>query len=316
MKVLFVSSGNNKTGISPIILNQGLTIEKAGCIIDYYQVKGNGITGYLKNVLPLRKLLLKEGYDIIHAHYSLSAFVASMAFAKPLVVSLMGSDIKMEGYFKILLKFFLVTFSWKKIIVKSDDLKKSIKLNKEVIVLPNGVDLDLFLPLRKEHCLNQLGWNINKTHILFAANPKREEKNFPLFKSSMLLLNNVNVEYHYLEDTPNELMPILYNAASITVLTSLWEGSPNVVKEAMACNCPVVATDVGDIKWILGQTEGCYITSFEPKDVAEKIQMALNFNKRTQGRNRILELGLDSGTIAKRVIDIYKQIHQKSKLNQ
>ncbi|MBN1183510.1 MAG: glycosyltransferase family 4 protein [Bacteroidales bacterium] len=311
MKVLFVSSGNNKTGISPIIRNQGFAIEKAGCLIDFYLVKGNGIAGYLKNVLPLRKLLLKENYDIIHAHYSLSAFVASMAFARPLVVSIMGSDIKMEGYLKILLKFFLVTFSWKKIIVKSEDLKRSMNLNKEVIVLPNGVDLDLFIPLNKEYCLNKLGWNINKTHILFAANPKRKEKNFPLFKSSMLLLNIDSVVFHYLEDTPNELMPILYNAASISVLTSLWEGSPNVVKEAMACNCPVVATDVGDIRWLFGDEPGHYIAGFSTEDFADKIKSALEFSNkigRTNGRERIISLGLDSKVVAKRILEVYHKV--------
>ena len=84
-----------------------------------------------------------------------------------------------------------------------------------------------------------------------------------------------------------------------------------MIKEAMACNLPIVSTDVGDIKWVIGNIEGCYITTFDPKDVADKIKMALNFNKRTNGRDRIIELGLDSNTIAKRLISIYERVIKK-----
>jgi teichuronic acid biosynthesis glycosyltransferase TuaC len=92
----------------------------------------------------------------------------------------------------------------------------------------------------------------------------------------------------------------------VVLLTSLWEGSPNVIKEAMACNTPIVSTDVGDVKEIIGKTEGCFITSFDPEDVSDKIKKALEFGKRTTGREDIKHL--ESGVVAKRIIAIYKNV--------
>lgn len=101
------------------------------------------------------------------------------------------------------------------------------------------------------------------------------------------------------------------NAADVLLLTSRYEGSPNVIKEAMACNCPIVATDVGDIRWIIGDTEGCYLTSFDPGDVASKLQLALKFGRRTRGRERLIELGLDSVSVAKRIVQLYQDVIEK-----
>jgi len=108
---------------------------------------------------------------------------------------------------------------------------------------------------------------------------------------------------------PKELN-FYYNACDLFLLTSVYEGSPQSIKEAIACNCPIVSTDVGDVKWVFGNTEGCYLTSFESIDVADKIIRALAFVKergRTKGRERIFELGLDSGTIAGKIIEIYEK---------
>ncbi len=90
------------------------------------------------------------------------------------------------------------------------------------------------------------------------------------------------------------------------MLTSYNEGSPNVIKEAMACNMPIVSTNVGDVKEVVGKTKGCYITSFEPEDVAEKIKLALEFGKRTIGRDDIKHL--ESSVIAKKIINVYKSV--------
>jgi len=96
------------------------------------------------------------------------------------------------------------------------------------------------------------------------------------------------------------------------VQPSNFEASPMVVKEAMACNVPVVSTDVGDVKKVIGDTEGCYICERNPQDVAEKIEKALESNARTKGRERIINLGLGLDQIAAKIIDIYKGLVKAS----
>ena len=97
------------------------------------------------------------------------------------------------------------------------------------------------------------------------------------------------------------------NAADLLLLTSLWEGSPNIVKEAMACNCPIVTTDVGDVRTVFGNIEGCFISNFDSDDVANKIERAILFGLRTEGRKKIIDNELDSGSIAKKIIDLYQK---------
>jgi glycosyltransferase involved in cell wall biosynthesis len=104
------------------------------------------------------------------------------------------------------------------------------------------------------------------------------------------------------------------NAADCLLLYSSSEGSPQLIKEAMACNCPVVSTDVGDVKWVIGETNGCYITSFETGDVAGKLIDALEFTRslgRTNGRNRITALGLDSRSVALKLMEVYSKLSHK-----
>ncbi|MHA1251982.1 MAG: glycosyltransferase family 4 protein [Candidatus Helarchaeota archaeon] len=307
MKVLFICSGNNKFGISPIVFNQGESLKHQGIDIDYFTIKGKGTFGYIKNIPKIKAKIKSENYDLIHAHYSLTAFATTLSFPnKPIIVSLMGSDVKSKKYTKVIIKLFRKYF-WQQIIVKSNNMKNMLGIN-DTKVIPNGVNFKRFKPINRRDALKFIGWGAEKSHILFAANPKRIEKNFSLAKKAFNLLNNKNIDLHYLNDIPNENLPYYFNSANVILLTSLWEGSPNVIKEAMACNCPIVSTDVGDVKEVIGNTEGCYITSYDPEDVAERIKMALDFGKRTNGRQRILELGLDSVTIAKKIIKVYKQV--------
>ncbi len=103
-------------------------------------------------------------------------------------------------------------------------------------------------------------------------------------------------------------MHIYLNATDVLLLTSKWEGSPNVIKEAMACNCPIVSTNVGDVKWLLDGVEGCFITTNDPRDVADKINKALNFKSKTKGRDKLFRLGFDSEHIAKKIIKVYEEL--------
>lgn len=312
MRVLFICSGTARSGISPILINQSKALTKVGISIEFFTIKKRGYIGYLKALLSLKRYIKKESFDIYHAHYGLSAITASMAGANPLVVSLMGSDVK-EGGFQLRFIRILKQFRWRFIITKTSELSKIIGGGKKVLVIPNGVDLELFKPSDIHKSKLVTGLSANKKYILFAANPKRPEKNYQLAKKAFDKLSNSDLELISLSNIPNQQVPNFLNSSSIILLCSIWEGSPNVIKEAMACNCPIVATDVGDIKWVIGQTKGCYITSFDPEDVAEKIQMALGFNNRTQGRNRILELGLDSENIANKIIEVYKEVINEQK---
>ncbi len=315
MKVLFISSGNSKAGISPIIKNQGESLRKQGVELEYFTIKGKGIKGYLKNIKPLKQFLKQNQFDIVHAHYSLVALVAILAGAKPIVVSFMGDDVlgsqRDDGSFMLYGKFIvsvskivnrLVSFS----IVKSKEMQDKMP-NAEIIA--NGVDFNKYKPLDKKFSCKKINKDEKSNYILFPANPNRQEKNYNLFQNAVSLINKEFIETMYYDNTPNEYTPFYYNAASVVVLTSYHEGSPNVIKEAMACNIPIVSTDVGDVREVIGKTKACYITSFEPEDVADKIKKALAFGKRTTGREDIKHL--ESSVVAKRIIAIYKKVLDK-----
>ncbi|MFS4448973.1 glycosyltransferase family 4 protein [Maribacter sp. 2307UL18-2] len=305
MNILFVSSGNTKEGISPIVYNQGISLQEIGHKITFFTIKEKGIKGYLKYIFILRNYLKDNPSDIVHAHYSLSAFAAALAGAKPMVVSLMGSDVKASPLLKYIIRIFKNIF-WKKVIVKSEDMKASVKLS-NVSVVPNGVDFSKFKPISREQALKVTGWDTTKKHVLFAANPKRREKNYPLAEKGFRSIDSsISAELHTLTDIPNLLMPAYFNAADVVLLTSLWEGSPNVIKEAMACNCKIVAVDVGDVKQVIGDTDGCFITDSHEQDISNKLEKALKVTEKTTGRTKISHLS--SALIAEKLVTIYSTI--------
>ena len=223
----------------------------------------------------------------------------------------MGSDTHMSFFWKSIIKAFY-RFRWQATIVKSGRMKKSISLNK-AIVIPNGVDFELFKPVEKNIAKMKVGFNDKRLHIVFIANPERSEKNYPLAKKAVELIDD-SIELNIVSNVDHDVIPYYINAADILLLTSLREGSPNVIKEAMACNCTIVSTDVGDVKEVIGNTEGCYICSYDPEDVAKKIRKALDFGKKTDGREKIKYL--DEKMIAQNITDIYSNILKTKCVNE
>jgi len=101
------------------------------------------------------------------------------------------------------------------------------------------------------------------------------------------------------------------NASNVLILPSITEGSPNIVKEAMACNVPVVATDVGDVCEVIGRTKGCKVCPSDPDALADALADALLFPEQTTGRTDIAHL--ENSIVAKQVIAVYDEaIKQKT----
>lgn len=324
MRILFVCSGNTKEGISPIIKNQGDSLKNNGVQMDYFLIKGEGFNGYLRSIKPLKKYLKNKKIDIIHAHYGLSGNIALLGKLRkiPLVVSYMGDDLlgenRKNGSYTILGKLFVlinkiqIKYFNNYSIVKSKEMLTVIKRNRRNIsLIPNGVNFSVFRPYSRKIAKKELGFNNDELIILFVSDPDRAEKNYQLALKAVGLLKIQNIKFVVVSKVDQSQLYMYYNAANVLLLTSFHEGSPNVIKEAMACNCPTVSTDVDDVRWIFGNTKGYYITSFDPEEVAEKISLALDFvekNNRTQGQHRIISLGLDSISIAKKIIEVYQQI--------
>jgi glycosyltransferase involved in cell wall biosynthesis len=116
------------------------------------------------------------------------------------------------------------------------------------------------------------------------------------------------VELMHVFGRPYQEMPLYFSAADALVLISDGEGSPMVVKEAMACNLPVVATPVGDIPELIGGTDGCFLCGWDPAEIADKLCLAIG-SGRTRGRERMGEMGLEK--IASRIVSLYQQVLQE-----
>ncbi len=315
MRVLFVAGANTKSNeVISLVKTQGNSLEQQGIDIYYFPIHGSGLLGYLKNVPKLKRCIKDNQIDIIHSHFSYSGLLSNLANRKtPKILSLLGSDLYNKNFLNRFIWKFTVLFKNQTLIVKSPEMEEELA-NKNVHVIPNGVDMNLFKPMDRNKSLVSIGWTSEYKHILFAANPKRKEKNFKLAEQAINLLNKKNIKFHTLNDVEHQTMPLMFNSSSVIILTSKWEGSPNVIKEAMACNIPIVATNVGDIEWLFGDEPGHYLADFTAEDFSKKLKLALDFSEncqRTNGRSRLISLGLDSDVVAKRIIGIYECVLEK-----
>jgi glycosyltransferase involved in cell wall biosynthesis len=322
MKVLFIAKGKGKSNeISPFIKSQADSLIALGIKLNFFVIKGEGLKTYVKHALSLKAYLKENQVDIIHAHYGLCGWTAVLALArKPVIVSLMGSDVLGEhiNQERISIKSSLVVFSTfilqffvKGIITKSLNIQKKILFKRKSEIIPNGVNTDRFNYLDVFKSRAQLGLDEKNKFILFLGNPEDQWKNVDLAKTAISALNNNQLKLLIPYPIAHNKIANYINASDLLLITSFMEGSSNVIKEAMSCNCPIVTTDVGDAKWVIGKTPGCFVTTFDPNDIALSINSALDFSDkhgRTCGRDRIIELGLDSKSIANRIFQFYKKL--------
>ena len=302
MRILIICSRNSGK-IASFIQEQGDALSQLGVQIAYFPIEGKGLCGYLKNK---KRLLLKINEfmpDLIHAHYGLSGLLANLQRKIPVITTYHGSDINNA---KILpLSRLNMILSVHNIFVSEKNRLKSNQTRNQSLI-PCGVDTNLFKPQDKAKARKIFDLNEDKKYILFAGAFANSVKNSALAKSAVSLLNNIFLIE--LQGYSREEVGLLLNAVDVVLLTSFTEGSPQIIKEAMACNCPIVSVAVGDVENTIGGTTGCFISTYEPTDIANKLKQALEYEKRTDGRERILALGLDRETVAKQILSVYKQL--------
>ena len=299
MKILIVAS-YNKNRYAPFIVEQANALIEKGCEVEYFGIVGKGIKGYIKAYKSFVKKIKEFKPDIVHAHYGLSGLFANLQRSIPVVTTFHGSDINLPKVLKLSkvamrLSAFNVFVSQRNV-----DIAKP---KSKFLLLPCGVNLPEY---REEDVIaikKQLNWQETKKYILFAGAFDNRVKNSPLAIESVKLLNNT--ELIELKGYTREQVTALFYAVDAFLMTSFTEGSPQVVKEAMACGCPIVSVDVGDVAERIGGLEGCYIAERNPQDIADKLNKALTLNSRTKGREHIIELGLTNDLIAKILISIY-----------
>jgi len=306
MKILIVCSYRGysaHTGyVAPFIYEQVQSLEKQGCEIHYILVKGGGFNAYIRGTLKLIETVNKWKPDIVHAHGGLCGFISNLQRRVPVVSTYHGSDI--NNKMNRLISQFAIHASRYNIFV-SQKLIDLAKPKKNYDLIPCGVDLDCFYPIEnKKECRERLNLDIEKRYILFSKMFYDPVKNHTLAKQAVDELQNVEL-LQFIGYTREDAC-LLMNACDAVIMTSFTEGSPQFIKEAMACNCPIVSVDVGDVKAVVSDTRGCFITSYNYKDVAENLQSALNFISKTDGRSRILQF--DNNELARKIISIYNVI--------
>jgi glycosyltransferase involved in cell wall biosynthesis len=285
----------------------------------------NGMRAYAGLNRRLSDSITKFHPNIVHVMYGgvMADAVIRAVRDRPTVVSFCGSDLLGENFSGPIRKF-ISRYGMRAshraarrasgIVVKSKNLYDALPRDVDssnVRIIPNGVDLDLFKPRDGSDCRNKLGWRQNQFHILFPTNSGDPCKRFCLADAAVNILKHrgASIEIHQLCGVAHDEVPTWLNASDVLLLTSLQEGSPNVIKEALACNIPVVSVDVGDVRERIESIDGCHIALAEPLDIADKLHKVFTDRRRVAGRVKMEELSLIG--IALRLKDFYEEVLQR-----
>jgi len=307
MIVLIVCSGNFKGGFEnlPIhrafIYDQVEALKKKGLEVEYYLIIGKGFIGYAQNILRLRKYLKSNRYDIVHAHSGLSGLVLSFAGRKKFIVTFHGSDI--NAWKTRFLSMIPILRSSVNIFVSQALKDKTIFVKRKSVVIPCGIDLDLFKLIKKDDAKDILKLRTEKKIILFSSSFDNKIKNYELAKN---VIDNLDflVEFLEIKNRTREEVVYLLNAVDALLLTSHSEGSPQIIKEALACNCPIVSLDVGDVKDRIEDVDNSFISDQE--GLTANLMKVLNSESRSNGREYIESFS--NSIIADELVKIYTKV--------
>lgn len=300
----------------PFIVRQIKFLQMKGIDVHVLSFRGaKNPINYFSTFLKVQKLLHSTSFDLVHAQFGQSGLFTF--FNKiPMVVTFRGSDLEgiigNKGQFTIAGKILqmlskLVIMRAQTIILVAENMARFLPKTQSYHVIPSGLDLELFYPMDRSLCRQKLGWSIDSKIVLFGGRPYVKRKRYDLAVQVVKLAKS-KIELKSLDDVLPEAVPVIMNAADLLLLTSIHEGSPNVVKEALACNTPIVSVAVGDVKERLKGIKGCYICENDnPEEIAKLLDTALT-SRETAFEGRKYVQHLDENLLADQVIKIYRDI--------
>ena len=271
--------------------------------IDVRVIEGDRPRGeYLREMLRLPAVVKRGRYDIVHAHFGLT-LVSTLLVHAPVAVTFHGSDLLVSPT-KHVSRLLAPLAS--KVIVVAQRLKESLGYGD---VIPCGIRANDFAlpssyegkPSPRMPC---------ELKVLFPSDPARKIKDYGLFRAVRQELEsrgNKVKEVHLVNIDRAKVREIYWNC-DVMLLTSVSEGSPTVIKEAIAAKLPFVSVDVGDVKeWAALVEFGVVVPDRDPKSITDAATMLLaRIKHRTlMDNSKCLEL-MDIQNIARRIRGIYE----------
>ena len=332
MKILEVSryKSNFADHQLPFVTEQGESLRALGCEVEYFLVKGN----YLRAVKALKKKIRDCQPDIVHAHFGLSAITAELQSLVPVVTTFHNGE-TLNWHVNFLTSLF--SLRAKHVVYVAQHIHDLVYFKaKHHSIIPCGVNMDDCHIIDQATARQQLGFEDGVKYILFGGGFDNLRKNYAILRDAVECIEQApwvaveggercgNIVCLEMKGLSRAECVLRINACDLFALPSHSEGSPQALKEAMACNCPIVATDMADVRHLLGDLPGHYVLrnprptkerwDADEKSVDELVALlreALQFGGRTNGRDRITELRLSNEQVAEQMKEIYESILKK-----
>jgi teichuronic acid biosynthesis glycosyltransferase TuaC len=322
VRVLFVTNmwpDEERPWYGTFIKTQADSLEALGVDLDVLPIRGYASRrAYVDAVGELRRKTRDGAYDIVHAHYGHAAAVARFQRSAPLVISYCGDDLlgtptedggltprsrAEAAVFRRLAHVAAAT------ITKSEEMERALPRSRRARnhVIPNGVDVDRFAPVARDAARRELGWSSDEPIALFVGDPAIPRKNHGLAEAACrhAAATVPGLRLQVAQGLTPAQIPTVMSAADALVMTSLWEGSPNVVKEAMAAELPVVAVPAGDVEERLRGVDGCFVRPYDAEALGAALVEALGHGRSPAARAAVAQLSLKN--VARRVLGVYDQ---------
>lgn len=309
MKILIVCRWHGDHAAA-FIMEQVDALRSLGHDVRYVTAKKGGIGGYVELYRNLRKAIREIQPDIVHAHYGICGLIANLQRQVPVVTTYPGSDINDKRIRPI--SVVAMRLSKYNLLMSKRQIAKVRRYAKpdKTEIVRYGILSDLFVEQDKAKARKAMGLDANKKYVLFSSKFTRLGKDPDLAKAAVALVDNAELLPLTGGYTKEEMVSLM-NAVDAAIVTSKSEGSPQFTKEVMACGCPIVSVDVGDVAEQVEGLDGCYIAKTrQPEELAELLKKAIAYGK-TKGHQHITDMRLDNVQIAERLVEIYGNIIAK-----